>query len=361
VAEEQAASAQAELAQQAGVLAVMEAQPVHTADWIPNDPQWGLQYGPQRVQAPQAWSTTVGSASVVIAIIDTGLDLTHPDLAGKIWSNPGEIAGNGIDDDHNGYKDDVRGWDWYNGDNNPSDDHSPGHGSHVAGIAAAASNNSVGIAGMAWNAKLMPLKVLGGDGSGADWAVAEAITYATKRGAKVINLSLAGYGLGSYVRDAVNFAYSQGVVVVAAAGNNGSWGLMEPGSYANAWGVIATDEGNNRAGYSNFGNEADFAAPGNNIYSTVRGGYRHMSGTSMAAPHVAGAAALLRSLPAFNTPTRIQSALRLTTIDSGAAGWDPYYGYGRIQVARALTVGFDPMPACVKPGCYRVLLPFAVP
>ena len=350
----------ASLRQTAGVLSVEEPQPVFTADKTPNDPRWNMQYGPGRIQAPYAWDTTTGSATVIIAIIDTGIDLGHPDLSGKLWTNPGETAGNGLDDDHNGFIDDVRGWDFYHWDNNPSDDHNPGHGTHVAGIAAAASNNGIGIAGVAWNARLMPLKVLGANGSGSDWAVAEAITYAAKRGAKVINLSLAGSNLGSYVEAAVNFATGQGALVVAAAGNNGSAGLMQPAAYANAVGVVATDENNNRTGYSNFGNEADFAAPGHNIYSTLRGGYGHMSGTSMATPHVAGAAALLASMPTFNTPARIRDAFRLTAAEGGSAGWDAYYGWGRIQTGNALRIRFQ-APPCIMPKCFKVYLPQSFP
>jgi subtilisin family serine protease len=339
-----------------GVAAADLDQPVSIADRLPNDPSWPNQYGPSRIQAPHAWDITTCAASVIIAIIDTGIDLTHPELLPKLWRNPNEIAGNGIDDDANGYVDDVNGWDFRNWDNQPADDH--GHGTHVAGIAAALGNNATGIAGLAWGARIMPLKVLGYDGTGSGYDVAQAIIYATKKGAKVINLSLGGAGLGPSVADAVSFAYNNGVTVVAAAGNSGGAGIMEPANYPSVLAVAATDGSNSRAPYSSFGNEVDFAAPGTNILSTVPGGYGYMSGTSMATPHVSGAVALLASLAAFNSPDRIRQALTTSALDLGSAGWDPYYGSGLIQIYSAMQSTITPPPPpCTGPNCWRIFLP----
>jgi subtilisin family serine protease len=314
---------------------------VTVLDTIPNDPGWSAQYGPARIQAPQAWDVITGTSAVTIAVIDTGVDLAHPDLASKIWTNPGETGGgketNGVDDDGDGYVDDWRGWDFVNADNLPQDDNS--HGSHVAGIAAAATNNSAGIAGMAWGARVMALKVLDAAGNGTTASVGAAITWAANHGAKVINLSLGTSAPALVMEDAVNYAYASGVVVAAAAGNNGPT-VFFPGAYEHALAVAATDENDNHASYSNVGPEVDLAAPGSSIYSTVPGGYGYKSGTSMATPHVAGVAALLAGLPQFNTVDKIIATLELTALDFGDPGPDSYYGYGLVQAYDAVI--FDP-------------------
>lgn len=312
---------------------------VQAVDTIPNDPSWVSQYGPTNIQAPQAWDITTGSSAVTIAVIDTGVDLSHPDLASKIWNNPREIAGNGVDDDCDGYIDDWRGWDFFNQDNNPQDDH--GHGTHVSGIAAASSNNSLGITGIAWGARVMPLKVLSSGGYGSESDVASAMTWAADHGAKVINLSLGG-PVASYVMEAaVNYAYTHGVTVAAAAGNSGSYGVLYPAAYSNALAVASTDSSNTLSGFSSYGPEVDLAAPGSYIYSTyLGGGYATLSGTSMASPHVAGVAALLAGLPEYDTPAKIRAALQNSALDLGDLGWDQYAGYGLIQAYNALL--FDP-------------------
>ena len=324
---------------------------VQTADTIPNDPNWSNQYGPANIQAPQAWDITTGSSAVVIAVIDTGAALSHPDLASKIWTNPGETGGgketNGVDDDGDGYIDDWRGWDFVNGDNNPQDDN--GHGTHVAGIAAAASNNGVGVAGVAWGARVMPLKVLDNTGSGSESNVAAAMIWAANHGARIINLSLGGSSPSSVMEDAVTYAYLNGVTVVAAAGNENTLGVLYPAAYDNALAVASTNASNNRSSFSNYGPEIDLAAPGSGIYSTVptgsctfcrSDGYNTLSGTSMATPHVAGVAALLAGLPQFDTPDKIRMGMESTTLDLGDPGWDQLYGFGLVQARNALL--FDP-------------------
>lgn len=335
---------------------------VSTAVITPSDPGWANQYGPAHIQAPQAWDIVTGSISVTIAVIDTGVDLNHPDLASKIWTNPGETGGgketNGVDDDGDGYVDDWRGWDFANGDNNPQDDH--GHGTHVSGIAAAVTDNGIGIAGIAWSARIMPLKILDSSGNGPDSDVASAIIWATDHGANIINLSLGGAAPASVMEMAVNYAYVHGVTVVAAAGNTGSMGVLYPAAYLNAIAVAATDLNNNHASFSSYGPEVDLAAPGAGIYSTYwRPGsgstYTTLSGTSMATPHVAGAAALLAGLPQFNTPDKIRLALEETALDLGPVCRDWYYGSGLVQAYAALQ--FDPgSPPPVK--CYYYFFPW---
>lgn len=321
---------------------------VQAVDTLPDDPNWVYQYGPMNIQAPQAWDLTTGSSAVTIAVIDTGVSLTHPDLASKLWNNPSEIPDNGIDDDCDGYVDDWRGWDFFNHDNNPQDDH--GHGTHVSGIAAASGNNSVGIAGIAWGARIMPLKVLSGAGYGSESDVASAMTWAADHGAKVINLSLGGSFASSVMEAAVNYAYAHGVTVAAAAGNSGGYGILYPAAYTNAIAVASTDSSNTLSSFSSYGPEVDLAAPGSSIYSTYPSGYTYLSGTSMATPHIAGVAALLAGLPQYDTPSKIRAALQNTALDLGDAGWDQYYGYGLVQAYNALL--FDlatPTPTATPP------------
>ena len=193
---------------------------VYTMDTYPDDPYYtgGNQWYIDEVNAPAAWDSTTCDSTQIIGIIDTGVDWTHPDLDSKIWTNYSEIPANGIDDDGNGYIDDVRGWDYVNDDNDPNDDNS--HGTHVAGIAAAETDNGVGIAGISWNAKIMPVKMLQSSGAGSSSDLASAIDYAANNGAEVINMSLGSYGESMTVKTALENAYAY-AVLVAAAGNNG--------------------------------------------------------------------------------------------------------------------------------------------
>ena len=254
------------------------------------------------IDAPEAWDITTGNSDVVVAVIDTGIDYDHPDLAANIWINPGEIPGNGMDDDSNGYVDDVHGWNFVKNNKNPDDDH--GHGTHVAGIIGAVGNNSIGVAGVAWNVKLMPLKVLDRRGRGFTSDVIEAINYAAHR-ADVINLSLGSNNFSQGMKDAIANASA---LVVAAAGNDGNNNdetPSYPASYDldNIIAVAATNHKDKLTGFSNYGaTSVDLAAPGNLIASTYRGGrYAYMSGTSMATPHVSGGAALvMAAFPELN-------------------------------------------------------------
>jgi subtilisin family serine protease len=319
---------------------------VHVAGITPNDNyyqarQWNL----RQIGLPEAWVFTRGGAGP-IAVIDTGVDLDHPDLGAKIWVNEGEIPGNGVDDDENGYDDDVHGWDFVNSDGYPDDDH--GHGSHVAGIAAAHTNNGVGVAGVAWNSRIMVLKVLDQAGNGW-WAdVLEAMVYAADNGASVLNLSL-GQEPGSpgdpsgppveAIQEAVFYARSRGCLLVAAAGNNNTQPapVMYPAASPGVLAVAATTDGDVPWSSSNRGPEVDVAAPGVDIFSTNKnGGYTFLSGTSMATPHVSGLAALLWSFDSTLTADGVTQVITSTARDVHTSGWDERTGWGRIDAQAAV-------------------------
>ncbi len=284
------------------------------------------------MEMPAAWDYTTGRSDVIIAILDTGVYTKHLDLAENIWTNPLEIPDNGIDDDGNGFIDDVHGWNFPDGNNQIYDDY--GHGTHVAGIAAARINNGIGIAGMAGNATIMPVDVFN-YGIGTYEDLIRAIIYATDNGARVINMSL---GASSYSRGeeaAVDYAWYHGAIVVAAAGNTGRNTYHYPAAHPNAIAVAATDASDNRAGFSTYGDFVDVAAPGASIYSTLKsGGYGTMSGTSMATPHVAGLAGLLFSLNPQLTNAQVRELIEKNVDDLGATGWDPYFGNGRINARK---------------------------
>jgi len=262
------------------------------------------------IDAPDAWALGTPGNTITIAVIDTGIDYTHPDLAGIIWQNPGEIPGNGIDDDGNGYTDDHMGWDFvdaatgapdedfYTPDNDPMDRH--GHGTQVAGIIGAVSDNGIGISGVSRNCRIMPVragyKTFGGDAVLESVDAANAIIYAADNGASILNLSW-GDGLRSaIIADAIEYAGSNGVLTVAAAGNENAAQFLYPAALDNAAviSVGATDDRDQKAGYSNYGDWVDVSAPGTSIYTTgLNHGYGYVSGTSMATAHVSGLAAMI--------------------------------------------------------------------
>ncbi len=234
-----------------------------------------------------AWRQTTG-ADVTVAIIDSGVDLGHPDLAPNLWTNPREIPGNGIDDDGNGYVDDVHGYDFVDNDGTPQD--ANGHGTHVAGIVGARGGNGIGGAGVAWQARLMAIRVLDDQARGTTAAVAAGIRYAVDNGARIVNLSLAGPTSTPDLEDAVRYARAHGVLIVAAAGNDGadlSTSPTYPAAYGedNVLGIAATTRDGGLSSVSDYGPGADIAAPGEQILSTsAGGGYEWRTGTSMAAP-----------------------------------------------------------------------------
>lgn len=267
---------------------------------IPNDTGYSYQWGLQRINAPLGWDISTGSANVIIAIVDSGIDTNHPDIKYNLWINKGEIPENKIDDDNNGYIDDVYGWNFENKNNNVTDDN--GHGTHVAGIIAASGNNTLGVSGVMWNATLMPLKFLDDKGEGYISDAVSAISYATKMGAFIINCSWGGPTYSKALKDIIE---ASSALVVCAAGNELNSENIEinpnyPASYDsnNLICVAAVDKEDKLCYFSNYGiNSVDVAAPGSSILSTLPGSkYGYMQGTSMATPYVSGLAGLIKSM-----------------------------------------------------------------
>lgn len=307
---------------------------VRIQEVIPNDNFYQAQQENLRVIGlPSAWMITTGD-EIPIAVIDTGIDLDHSDLQEKVWDNAKEIPANEIDDDLNGYVDDIAGWDFVNEDNVPQDDHS--HGSHVAGIAAAQTNNILGVAGVSWGARLMALKALNSLGEGT-WAdVAEAILYAADNGARVINMSFGDDDSSETIELAVDYAVNQGCLLVAAAGNGGS-SVLYPAALPDVVAVSATNNLDLPWSYSNRGAEVDIAAPGVEIFSTSAfGSYTKLSGTSMSTPHVSGVASLIWSARPDFSSIEVTHILTTTAVDVWIPGHDPLTGWGRISASQAL-------------------------
>ncbi|MEG4803615.1 S8 family serine peptidase [Microcoleus sp. ARI1-B5] len=278
------------------------------------------------INAPEVWNQNITGNGIVVAVVDSGVDYTHPDLDGNIWRNPGEIAGNGIDDDRNGFIDDIRGWDFVVNDNDPMDDDLDGHGTHVAGSIAAERNN-FGITGVAPNAKIMPVRVLPASGSGSVSNIAAGIRYAADNGANVINLSLGNEFVPSnVVNNAIQYANNKGSVVVMAAGNAGDIQPAYPARNADRLGIAVGSidvtgtmaDDSNRAG----SRPLDYlVAPGVEIFSTFPDDdYKVGSGTSMAAPQVAGVAALVLNANPTLTPAQVEYILTTTANRNGLTG-----------------------------------------
>jgi subtilisin family serine protease/subtilisin-like proprotein convertase family protein len=323
---------------------------------IPNDPSFSTLYGLNNtgqsagtldadIDAPEAWDLTIGSRSVVVGVIDSGVDYNHPDLAANIWTNPGEIAGDGKDNDGNGYIDDVHGYDFANNDGDPFDDY--GHGTHVAGTIGAIGNNNLGVAGVNWLTQIMGLKFLGANGSGATSAAVSALNYATMmegRGVniRVTNNSWGGGAFSQAMSDAIAASGAAEMLFVAAAGNaatNIDTTPYYPASYAlpNVITVAATDRNDALASFSNYGTATvDLAAPGSSIYSTyLNNSYVSMSGTSMATPHVSGAAALAWSYAPSATYQQVRDAM-FDGVDELAGLSDKTITGGRLNVYNTL-------------------------
>ncbi len=304
------------------------------------------------IKAVEAWDITTGSSSVVVCIIDSGIKLDHPDLAGRIWKNPKEILGNLKDDDTNGKIDDTQGWDFANNDNDPTDDH--GHGTNVAGIIGTNGNNAIGYAGIDWNCKLMIIKGLKNDNSGLySWWEA-GIYYAVDNGAKVINMSLVGSGNSASLEAAVNYAWNKGCIVIACMGNDNTDALRYPAAYANLIAVGSTNPNGKKStpffwsttSGSNFGSFIDVCAPGNYIFglkfdsNTNYNSY--WGGTSQATPHVAGLASLMFAKNPTLTPAKIKDFIQKGCDDQtgdptqDVAGFDNHHGWGRINAKKTL-------------------------
>ncbi len=280
---------------------------------IPNDTYWEQQWGPSKIEADYAWNLTIGDPSVLVAVVDTGVDWTHDDLSDNYV---------------------PLGYDWVYGDADPMDDN--GHGTHVTGIIAAVLNNELGIAGLG-QVSVMAEKGLDWKGEGYEDDLANAIVHATNQGADIISMSWGDYVDSVLIRRAITRAYSSGVLLVAAAGNDGTDQRMYPAAYDEVISVIATDQFDQPAGFTNHGQWVELSAPGVDVYSTLlNDGFGYKSGTSMAAPHVSGVAALVLSLYPEETLDDLRTRLGNTADDLGEAGFDYYYGYGRINAKKAV-------------------------
>ncbi len=316
--------------------------------YVPNDSLLINQHYLRQIHAPAAWDSTGGDSTIIIAIIDNGFDLTHPDLEKNYAVNPAEFKGiAGQDDDDNGFIDDVSGYDFAEDDPDPSfgDPALPAHihGTHVAGIAAASGDNRTGIAGVAWRCKILPVKVARDDEPDSLESVKafRGIVYAVTMGARVINLSWGRTGSPSlFEQETLNWVYRQGSMVVAGTGNNDAEEIIYPAGYHHVIGVAAVDQDDHIAGFSNFGRTADLAAPGVDIFSTVPGaGYDYLSGTSMAAPIVSGVAALIWSLHPQWSSARVmrQTVFSATAIDDLNPAFRNKLGSGRVDAENAVT------------------------
>lgn len=285
-----------------------------TNENAPNDTlyskyQWNLPI----IETEKGWDLSKGSGNVLVAVIDTGVDLNHSDLKDHL----------------------VGGYNVINKSTQPTDD--VGHGTHVAGVISALVNNGEGVAGMTWYNKVMPVKALDSSGAGTTYTVAEGIIWATDHGAKVINMSLGNYAEAQFLHDAIKYAYDRDVVLVAASGNDNTDRPGYPAAYPEVFAVAATDSNKNKAPFSNYGDYVDVAAPGVSIASTYpTNDYAALSGTSMASPHVAALAALIRSINPNLKNTEVMDIMRKSAIDLGAPGKDPNFGYGQIDVVKAL-------------------------
>jgi len=296
--------------------------------FVPNDTYYSYQWHMTIIDMENAWESSTGSGAVV-AVIDTGVMQSLEDLANTNF---------------------TAGWDFVNNDNDPTDDE--GHGSHVAGTIAQSTNNNLGVAGIAYNATIMAVKVLDKRGSGSFDDIAEGIYWATDNGADIINMSLGGSSDLDILRDAVDYAWNHGVVVVCAAGNDGVSSPFYPAAYVNSISVSATTSLDTLASYSNYGTTIDISAPGGdsgdnngdgyddmilqNTFSRDDEGYYFYAGTSMASPHVAGVAALIKSMDSSLSNGEIRNILETSADDLGASGWDDIFGYGRLNAYEAV-------------------------
>ena len=312
VPESQSAAISAAL-EKTGLFTFVEPDYIATRAAAPNDPNFGSQWYLGKIQAPSAWDISTGSSGVVIAMVDSGVDPTHPDLASKL----------------------VPGWNFLTGTSNTADVN--GHGTQTAGVAAAATNNFGGIAGVAWSNPIMPLVVLDANGNAYYSDMANAITYAADHGARIISVSLIGVSPSSVLQNAVNYAWGKGAVIFAGAGNFGDTYPNYPAACDNVLGISATDSNDSRAYFSSYGSYIDLAAPGTSILTTMAGGgYGYMDGTSFATPIAAAVGALALSVNPSMSNSALVSLLEQNADDLGTAGYDQQLGWGRVNAYRTL-------------------------
>ncbi len=331
--------------------------PVHL---VPNDTLYSHQWSLSWLNMEAAWEIQQGHPDIVVGVIDTGIDHQHPDLRGQIWINQAEDLNgngnldsldlNGIDDDGNGYIDDVIGWDFTDApnfpdqgdyqdpDNDPGDEYPSGHGTPVAGIISARLNNLTGIAGIAPGIRVMNLRAGTASGYLEEDDVAEAILYAVNNGARIINMSFGDVAFSYLLKEAVDFGYSRGVLFVASAGNSGTSSLQFPAGYDQTISVGASDIQGQLTSFSSFGSKQDLVAPGQNILApNTYDGFSEFSGTSFAAPMICGVLALIWSPNPSASPAQVKSQLFMGCQDHGAAGWDHFYGHGITNAFTSLT------------------------
>jgi len=288
---------------------------------VPNDPSFGSQWHLQKIGAPLAWDISTGLATVDIAVVDSGVDPNHPDLSGKL----------------------IPGYNFLGSNTDTSD--VLGHGTAVAGTAAAIANNATGVAGVAWKNPVMPLVVLDATNYASYANIAKAITYAADRGVRVINVSIGGTASSSTLQNAVNYAWNKGALVFASAMNNNSSTPAYPAACTNVVAVAATNSADAKASFSNYGPWITIAAPGEGIYTTNRGGgYGSWNGTSFSSPMTAGLAALVLSVNPLLTNAQVVDILKSSSDDLGAAGFDQYFGHGRINALKALSTARNTIP-----------------
>jgi len=335
-----------------------------------NDPEFDKQWGMAKIHIQEAWLTTKGSPDVPVVVIDTGIDMSHDDLKNQIWVNPGEDLNgndfsdssdyNGIDDDDNGYIDDLVGWDFVDAsrypdggdylepDNDPSDEH--GHGTSVSGILAAESNNGVGIAGVAPKCKIVNLRAGTSQGLLEEDDVAAAILYAVDMKFRIINMSFGDVLITPLLRDVIQYAYKNDIIMIASAGNSGNDEIHYPSGLAETISVGATIEADYLASFSSFGSSLDLVAPGNAIFTTVLDNkYDEVGGTSAAAPFVSGVAALLLSENPELSSELVRNRIQQACDDLGDPGWDFEYGAGLLRADRSLQDFGDATVKIVSP------------
>jgi hypothetical protein len=297
---------------------------------IPNDPSYPSQWHLPKVQAPAAWDLQQGSSALTIAVIDSGVDTTHPDLAGRL----------------------IAGWNFVT--NSPDIVDNTGHGTGTTGVVAAATNNATGVAGVNWQSKIMPLVVLDSSNYASYSRIASAIYWAADHGARIINISIGGSMASFTLQNAVDYAWSKGAVVFASAMNNSANVRYYPAACNNVVAVSATDKNDNKASWSNFGNWIALSAPGASILTTARGGgYAYKSGTSFASPMAAAVASLVLSAKPSLAPAELVAALQTNADDLGTPGKDDLFGYGRVNAWKAVSAVIPPslpVTVAVTPG-----------